>query len=67
MLMRVVTDINVFDIGILEVFFFFFFILCLPDSSQSVDLFDCHSPISQTQLQYQHMISACRLHKCLIL
>lgn len=30
MLMRVVTDFNVFDIGMLEIFFFI--ILCLPES-----------------------------------
>lgn len=51
--MRVVADFNVFDIGILEiVFFFIIIILCLPASITSVDLFSCHSSISQAQLQY---------------
>lgn len=53
--MRVVADFNVFDIGILEIVFFCFFlivILCLPASITSVDLFSCHSSISQAQLQY---------------
>lgn len=30
MLMRVVTDVSVFDIGILEIFFLFFFNYSLP-------------------------------------
>lgn len=45
MLMRVVTDFNVFDIG-----FFVFFIICL---FMSVDLLNCYSLISQAQLQYE--------------
>lgn len=46
MLMRVVTDFNVFDIGL----FVFFFIICL---FMSVDLLNCYSLISQAQLQYE--------------
>lgn len=47
MLMRVVTDFNVFDIGL---FVLFFFIICL---FMSVDLLNCYSLISQAQLQYE--------------
>lgn len=55
-MLRAVADFNVFDIGILEIvfcFFIFILILCLSASITSVDLFCCHSSISQAQLQYQ--------------
>lgn len=45
MLMRVVTDFNVFDIGLFVLFFYY-----LP---LSVDLLNCYSLISQAQLQYE--------------
>lgn len=68
MLMRVVTDFNVFDIGILEIFVFYSLPSC--ESSLSVDLFNfAIAKITGTTSisDYQRMISACRLHWCLVL
>lgn len=45
MLMRVVTDFNVFDIGILDLFFII--ILCLPESDHKV--FICSVAIHKYQ------------------
>lgn len=39
MLMRVVTDFDAFDIGILGIVFLIITIICLPESITSVDLF----------------------------
>lgn len=52
MLMRVVTDFNIFDIGILQIFVFVFFLYsCLSESHHfSLDLFNYPPPISTTQL-----------------
>lgn len=64
MLMRVVTDFNVFDVGILDLFVNSY---SLPswEWSQRVDLIDITGTTSISN--YGRMISACWLHWCLIL